>query len=68
MDLKMTKIPFDIELAKQITSGEIKGRVVTLEHLSARIVCWDARGDLPIVALINGDDEEYSCKYTEKDL
>lgn len=68
MELKMTKIPFDIELAKQITSGEIKGRVVTLEHLSARIVCWDARGDLPIVALINGDDEEYSCKYTEKGL
>ena len=27
MELKMTKIPFDIELAKQITSGEIKGRV-----------------------------------------
>lgn len=68
MEPKMIKIPFDIELAKKIVNGEIKGRVVTLESLSARIVCWNARGELPIVALISGDDEEYPCKYTEKGI
>lgn len=35
------KIPFDLELAKKITNKEVKGRIVTEDNLTARIVCFD---------------------------
>ena len=35
------KVPFDIELAKKITNKEVKGRIVTEDGLTARIVCFD---------------------------
>lgn len=35
------KVPFDIELAKKITNKEVKGRIVTDNGLTARIVCFD---------------------------
>lgn len=35
------KIPFDLELAKKITQNEAKGRIVTDNGLTARIVCFD---------------------------
>ena len=43
---------FDIGTAKKITAGEMKGRIVTRDGCSARIVCWDAIGNLNILALI----------------
>lgn len=38
---KFKKIPFDLELAKKITNKEVKGRIVTEDGLTARIVCFD---------------------------
>ena len=38
---KFKKIPFDLELAKKITNKEVKGRIVTEDNLTARIVCFD---------------------------
>ena len=35
------KTPFDLELAKKITNKEVKGRIVTEDGLTARIVCFD---------------------------
>lgn len=35
------KVPFDIELAKKITNKEAKGRIVTENGITARIVCFD---------------------------
>lgn len=35
------KIPFDLKLAKKITNKEVKGRIVTEDGLTARIVCFD---------------------------
>lgn len=55
------KIHFDIELAKKITKGENKGRIVTQEGKKVRIVCWDKKPidkdslDFPIVAIIEND-------------
>ncbi len=40
---KFKKIPFDIELAKKITNKEVKGRIVTEDNLTARIVCFDMK-------------------------
>lgn len=37
------KVPFNIELAKKITNKEVKGRIVTEDNLTARIVCFDMK-------------------------
>lgn len=38
---RFKRIPFDLELAKKITNKEVKGRIVTEDGLTARIVCFD---------------------------
>lgn len=40
---KYKRIPFDLELAKKITNKEVKGRIVTEDNLTARIVCFDMK-------------------------
>lgn len=52
---RFKKVPFDIELAKKITNGEVKGRIVTQNGRQVRIICFDKDGEqsaYPIVALI----------------
>lgn len=67
---RFKKVPFDIELAKKITKGEMKGRIVTLKGKNVRIVCWDKKRnskdalDYPIVVIAENDyDGEllYTC-------
>lgn len=41
MEKKYVKVPFDVEMAKRIHSGECEGRIVTNDDRSVRIVCWD---------------------------
>lgn len=49
---------FDLEAA-------LKGEpVVTKEGAPARIICTDAKGDLPIIALVSNKGVEYPEKYT----
>lgn len=55
MEPKTTIIPFDIELAKKITNGEIKGRIVTRGGRRARIICFDRNADDNIVALVEDE-------------
>lgn len=56
METKMIRVPFDVEIAKKITNCEEKGRVVTRDGRSARIICFDRKSiDLPIVALIENE-------------
>lgn len=60
METKMIKIPFEVELAKKISNGEVKGRIVTRDGRSVRIICWDRKDkDFPIVSLAG--DSEYEC-------
>ena len=60
---KLVRVPFDVETAKKIQSGECDGRIVTRDGDQARIICWDKKTvDYPIVALI-GDGEESSIYY-----
>lgn len=40
---KYKRVSFDLELAKKITSKEVKGRIVTEDNLTARIVCFDMK-------------------------
>ena len=51
------KIPFDIKFRPQIESGEYK--VFAHEGQEARIVCWDNKGEYPIVALVDNEPEKY---------
>lgn len=37
------RVPFDIELAKKITNKKVKGKIVTEDNLTARIVCFDMK-------------------------
>ena len=61
----MTQIQFDENTARCITAGVRFGKVRTTLGLDARIVCWNAKGDFPIVALIKqADGSEVSIQYT----
>lgn len=45
MKTSYKRIPFDLETAKRITNGEMKGRIVTEDGLKARIVCFDMKNE-----------------------
>lgn len=68
METKYVRVPFDVEMAKKITNGEVEGRVVTRDDASARIVCWDSEGDQPIIALIKYHDKEYPHSFYQNGL
>jgi hypothetical protein len=52
MNINYIRISFDIEIAKKIINGKIKGKIITREGQDVRILCFDAKGDNPIVALV----------------
>ena len=54
-----------MELAKKITNGEVEGKVVTRDGKSVRIVCFDAKQDDPVVALIPYDNAERVKSYAK---
>ena len=67
------RIPFNVELAKKIVNGKVKGRIVTMEGREVRIICWDKKPisdityEQPIVVLATSDfggERLYTC--TEK--
>lgn len=58
----MTEIQFNESAAREITAGVRFGSIKTRDGRQARIVCWDAKGYLPIIALIDmGTHETASC-------
>lgn len=66
MEQKLVRVPFDVEMAKKITNGEVKGKIITRDGRCARIVCWDMKNKtFPIVALVEGSDKvEESSSFT----
>ena len=57
-DDKPTLTPFDINSAKQ-------GKpVCTRDGRKARIICFDAKGTFPIIALVDENAEEFAFSYT----
>ena len=61
---KFKRVPFDIELAKKITNKEVKGRIVTEDKLTARIICFDMRygGSKNLAALVDCGDYEIGIR------
>lgn len=58
------RVPFNLELAKKITKKETKGRIVTEDGLTARIVCFDLKygGSKILAALIDCGDYEIGVR------
>lgn len=67
MKQKFIIAPFDLSKAKQITNGEIEGKIVTRDGRNVRIVCWDRNNETyPIVVLVPDEDGiEDSLFFTE---
>lgn len=69
METKYVKVPFDLELSKKITNGEVEGRIITRDGRIARVVCYDVIGNqYKICALVNNGKAEDSEIFTEKGL
>lgn len=49
-------IPFNIDIAKRIQNGNIDGKIVTRDNRLVRIICWDAKRDANIIALVKEKD------------
>lgn len=64
MGTKYITIPFDLERAKRISSGEEQGKIVTRDGRNVRIVCWDVKCIDLILALLEGKNGiEYAIEY-----
>ena len=57
MTTKYVKIPFNVDIARKVTLGEIDGKILTNEGYDAKIICWNS-GYYPFVLIalttING--------------
>ncbi len=59
--MKTVTIPFDLELAKKIQSGEVEGKIVDKRKIEYEIVKWDATGDYPLIGVFF--DEQLNTSY-----
>ena len=61
--MKTKIIPFDLDMAEKIFSGEIEGKIKTRNGSDIRIICLDRKSIFPIVALkgIPEDIIEYNA-------
>lgn len=58
----MVKVPFEVELAKKITNGEIEGRALTRNGESVRLLSFDRKDEYrPVIALVNNGSMEIVC-------
>ena len=55
----MKKIPFNISYRNKIESGKVQ--VVTRNDKPVRIVCWNAKGDNPIIGLVTEKSGNELC-------
>lgn len=60
----MVQKQFNLNEAIAIQNGEKFGRIVTRDGCEARIVCSDAKGYRPVVALINRGSYEWPALFT----
>lgn len=67
METKLVRVPFNIDMAKEITNGEIEGKIVTRDGRNARIACWNYKslsGEYPLLVLIENGIFEAQELYT----
>lgn len=59
----MKTVDFNVELAKKIAKGEIKGLIKTIDNRDVKILHWFAEGDFPIIGLIDNNIVKKYGKY-----
>lgn len=64
METKYVRVPFEVELAKEISNGSKDGRIITNSGCSVRIICFNRRYERPILALIDTESVEICEPYT----
>ena len=59
-------MPFDIETAKKVASGEVKGKIETRKGNKVCILKWNAKNLYPIIAILTDkeNDVERAANYT----
>ena len=57
-------LPFNIEDANKIMKGELDAKVCTATGVEVRIICTDAKGDFPVIGLINYGNNERPKRFT----
>lgn len=62
--LDMTEKQFNEAIAREIMAGIQFGNIKTRDGNPVRIVCWNAKGQQPIVGLIDVGGIEMPMKYT----
>lgn len=67
MELKLVKVPFEVELAKKITNGGVEGRIVTDNGNVVRIVCFDMLDDKGRIIGLRKDDNYKEIALTFND-
>lgn len=60
----MTQIQFNEKVAREVAGGVRCGKIKTKLGLGVRIICWNAKGDRPIVALVEQAYGEKPYRYT----
>lgn len=69
MGNKLVIVPFDLELSKEITNGEVEGRIITRVGNSVRILCYDVIGNkYKICGLVHNGKSEDPDVFTEQGL
>ena len=69
MGNQLVIVPFDLELSKEITNGEVEGRIITRVGNSVRILCYDVIGnEYKICGLVHYGKSEEPAVFTEKGL
>lgn len=67
MEQKLIRVPFDVELAKEITNGTKEGRIIRKDGTNVRVVCWDAKSEseeYKLLVLVENGIFEVSELYT----
>ena len=57
-------LPFSIADANKIMKGELDADVCTAAGVKVRIICTDAKGDFPVIGLINYGNNERPKRFT----
>ena len=60
----MIQKQFDEGTAREINGGLRNGKIKTRDGHPARIICWNAKGKRPIVALFDIGEMERVARYT----
>lgn len=56
METKFIKIPFEVELAKKISNGEVEGQIIDNYNNHYRLICFDLLNDKGRIIGLRQDD------------